>query len=158
MRVRLTVLVSTVLVFALSTAAGEARSTQHATISLVSVLRTYVPTDVSPKGLSAGDSVKMTDGLYNAVSQFGKPAGALVGSDTGLEKVLAGRRTASFRGVATLPGGTIVIAGRVSMTAASTTAPVVGGTGRFAHAHGTVRFRTLSANGTASNVFRLALP
>jgi len=121
------------------------------------VVQTYVPTDFQPKGLSAGDHIRMTDRLYNLSAQFGKPRGSLVGSDSGTMKIRTGKRTADFRGVARLPGGTIAVGGRVSLTRQSSTVPVVGGTGHFAHARGTVVVSQADNNGRA-NVFRLTLP
>ena len=143
---------------ALPASLGQARSNRTTTIRILSVVQTYVPRDVAPKGVSPGDSVRMTDRLYNLVPQFGRPRGAPVGTDSGTERILPGNQAARFQGVARLPGGSIVVSGRIPLADATASAKVVGGTGRFAHAGGTVEVRTLPGNGRATNVFRLTLP
>jgi hypothetical protein len=61
------------------------------------------------------------------------------------------------KATASLPGGTIRSAGKVTASAARI--PVVGGTGKFAGAGGTVEVRDLDPSGSpALNVYRLRLP
>jgi hypothetical protein len=142
----------------LPVSAGQARHTSSLTIRILSVTRTFTAKDIAPKGLSAGDQVRTTDRLYNAAPQFGQPKGALVGSDRGTITVRSDKRSGDFRGVATLPGGTITAAGRVPLDGTPSTAGVVSGTGRFASARGSVAISTLPGRGHAANVFHLTLP
>jgi hypothetical protein len=156
MRASLAFAVASLLGLTLIASAAEARQTDAMTIKVVSVLTSFGQTDVEPKGLSAGDRVKMTDRLYNAVPQFGKAKGVLVGSDSATLTILAGGRTASFRGVARIPGGSVVVRGVVAIAGQGST-KVVGGTGRFATATGRLVVGPASKNGRAVNVFYLTL-
>ena len=105
------------------------------------------------KGPSRGDRYVTTSRLVNAKRQFGAKKGTVVGSDRGTI-TLTGPRSARVNGVATLPGGTIRVRGPLDeQTNATLVVPVVGGTGAFAGARG-----TLTINGTekrAWNVYRL---
>jgi len=96
-------------------------------------------TDKPPKGPSAGDRTVEATRLLNAVPQFGKPAGAVVGRDQGTT-VLDSRTSATARGLAFLPGGTLTIDGRIKPDRAhgGFTIPVTRGTGAFAGARGTL--------------------
>lgn len=135
---------------------GQARSGKALEIKILSVVQTVAQTDVEPKGLSVGDRITMTDRLYNLVPQFGRPKGALVGRDSGTVTVRQG--SADFRGTARLPGGTILVRRRFPVASALSRVTVVGGTGRFSNARGTVSIRALGAKGRATNVFHLTLP
>jgi hypothetical protein len=157
MRLRLLFAAACALVLLLPSL-GEARSSRTVEVRILSVVSGYSQTDVEPKGLSAGDRVRMTDRLYNLVAQFGKPKGAPVGTDSGTMTIRRGKQTANFQGVARLPGGTMVVKGRVTLGRTPTTLTVAGGTGRYSRARGTVTVRTLDANGRASNIFHLTLP
>ena len=158
MRRRTFLLAAFVAMLTVPVSAGQAGHASSVTISILSVTRTFTAKDVVPKGLSAGDQVRTTDRLYNVVPQFGKPKGALVGSDRGIITVRADRRSGDFRGVATLPGGTITAAGRVPLDGTPSSAGVVSGTGRFASARGSVAISTLPGRGRAANVFHLTFP
>jgi hypothetical protein len=136
---------------------GEARSGGTMTVRVLSVPSGFDVDDVGAKGLSAGDRFMVADRLYNLVPQFGKRKGALVGTDTGTTTVRAGSKSADFRGVAKLPGGTIVVRARLRVGVTLSSVTVVGGTGRFAGARGTVALQGMS-RGRATNVFRLTLP
>jgi Dirigent-like protein len=153
----LVILVASPLVL-LPTSVADARSSKTLDIKVLSVVRTYAQNDVEPKGLSSGDRITSTDRLYNLVPQFGKPTGALIGSDSGTFTVRT-RKAATFGGIARLPGGTIMVRGRLVLGSARSTLAVVGGTGRFSRARGTVSVTTVNASkGLARNVFRLTLP
>ena len=129
-------------------AAGQARSTRTLDIKVISVLSGYSQSKTS---------LRMTDKLYNLVPQFGRPKGALVGSDSGTLKK-AGHISFSFSGVARLPGGTLNVRGQVVGGESVSNLNIAGGTGRFAGARGVVVIREMSGGqGRASNVFHLTL-
>jgi hypothetical protein len=127
-----------VLIAALA-AAVAAPSAQggRLTIVVTSVALSAKPTDVAPKGTSKGDTIEYRDRLVNAKHQFGRAKGAVVGSDHGT-MTFTGAHTATFSGVAVLPGGTLELRGRVVSVGKSFAIPVSGGTGRFAKAKGYV--------------------
>jgi hypothetical protein len=108
------------------------------TVRVTSVTISMVSHDARPKGPSSGDSVTYRDRLLNAAAQFGKQLGAVVGSDRGtLTYVTA--HTATFAGRVTLPGGTIELSGAVYSTpGGGLVIPIVGGTGKYADARGTL--------------------
>jgi hypothetical protein len=126
-----------VAVVASSAAGAEA---QLAKIQLVTKPISARTTDAPPKGPSVGDKLHERTRLFNEVPQFGKPAGALVGRDRATF-TLVSETTLRMEGVATLPGGTLVLRGPVRTNARrqEITAPVVSGTGRYAGARGTLR-------------------
>jgi Dirigent-like protein len=107
------------------------------TIVVTSVALSAKPVDVAPKGSSKGDTIEYRDRLLNAKPQFGRAKGAVVGSDHGT-MTFTGAHTATFSGVAVLPGGTLELRGRVVSVGKSFAIPVSGGTGRFAKAKGYV--------------------
>jgi hypothetical protein len=109
--------------------------------------------DVPPKGPSRGDVYSARFRLLNVVPQFGRNAGAAVGTEhSSLE--LPSRTMAVVSGVVTLPDGTIAYRGRGRL-GSNVPIPVVGGTGRFAGARGTLTV----GNGTSPlNTYRLTLP
>jgi hypothetical protein len=147
MRLRALLLLTSVVVFVLLPAVGQARSARTMDVKVVSVLSGY---SVS------GTSLRMTDKLYNLVPQFGKPKGALVGSDSGTLKK-TGTISFSFRGVARLAGGTLTVKGRVIGGEPVSNLTVAGGTGRFAGARGIVVIREMRGKGRAANIFHLTL-
>jgi autotransporter-associated beta strand protein len=123
-------------------------------IKLMSVSIRYIDHDVDPKGPSAGDWASSRTRLYNAVRQFGRAAGVLVGSDSGTMR-LTGPRSATFRGTTNLPGGTLIVKGTIAFPAGGGLLfPVVGGTGNFAHAKGSVYVN--GGKTRAINVYRLS--
>ena len=87
---RLSLLFVSVSFALLPASTGEARSSKSLTIKVLSVVSGVGQKDVEPKGLSAGDRITMTDRLYNLAPQFGKPNGALIGSDVGISTVRQG--------------------------------------------------------------------
>ena len=108
--------------------------------------------DKPPKGISEGDLLRFRSRLVNVARQFGKPAGARVGSDEA-RIVVTGARSGRLAGVATLPGGTIRFAGAIRLDA-NGPIPVTGGTGRYAHARGTL---IVGAGDTPLNTYHLRL-
>jgi hypothetical protein len=134
---------------------GGTTKTRRMTITVKSVSAGSDVTDNPPKGLDKGDKVVLTDKLANVAFQFGQNAGATVGSDS-WTLTFTGPNAAVISGQAVLPGGTISVSGKVTITSAGTTAPIVGGTGAFAKARG-VMFQGRS-NGVLVDRFTLNLP
>jgi Dirigent-like protein len=108
-----------------------ALATAKVTIKVTSVSVSVKPTDVAPRGTSRGDTIEYRDRLLNA-------KGAVVGSDHGT-MTFTSAHTATFAGVARLPGGSVRLVGKViALPNKSFAIPVAGGTGRFAKAKGYV--------------------
>jgi hypothetical protein len=114
--------------------------------------------DKTPKGVpSKGDVVRETTTLKNAVRQFGKAKGAVVGSDVAVYTFVSST-AASMKVTATLPGGTLRGTARLEGTALPVL-KVVGGTGTFAGARGTGRVLPAPAGVKGVlNTYRLRLP
>jgi len=148
-----------VLVLALPAQAARHADSASMRIRLISTTASYkVLVDRAPKQeVSKGDVFWAKSILRNAVTQFDRPKGAVVGSDVSTFTF----RTLSegdIEATATLPGGTIRAAGRIRGTRAQTIR-VTGGTGKFANARGTVEVVSLDASGGRTlNVYRLQLP
>lgn len=137
-----------------ATAAGEATTT----INLYSTSAGQTVVDREPKGRTGkGDVVRGASVLRNAVRQFGKPAGAVVGRDTySFTFVSQTEMVVDVR--VQLPGGTLHCRSRVRVPGDNRLlVDIVGGTGRFAGARGTGESRNLSAT-RAVNVYRVRLP
>ncbi len=109
--------------------------------------------DRPPKGLSRGDRLLERSRLLNVRKQFGKPAGAVVGRDRALV-ILTSTRAGRVAGIATLPDGTIRFGGVIRLDAAESI-PVIGGTGRYARARGTL---FIGDGDTPLNTYHLRLP
>jgi hypothetical protein len=143
------------LILAAAAATGATVVSGAAPTSLVitvkSVSTATVPTDKAPKGASKGDRVLMRDRLVNVAKQFGKPAGAVVGRDEGV-LILTSASSGTFDGVATLPGGTIRLHGVIRD--GIETYSVAGGTGKYAHARGTI---TVGSGKSPLNTYHLRL-
>lgn len=141
-----------------------AQAAQHTdsaarTIRLVSTNGTMkVLVDKAPKGQpSKGDILQEKTTLRNAVAQFGKAKGAVVGSDAGIYTFLS-PTVVNMKVTVKLPGGTLRGTARIE----GNTLPVlkvVGGTGAFAGARGTGQIKKAPAgvNGVL-NTYRLQLP
>jgi hypothetical protein len=124
-------------------------------IRVISITTSRSSIDVPPRNESAGDLDRSTSRLLNERAQFGKPKGAVIGSDRGT-MTLTGPRSARLKVVATLPGGTITVNG--ALTAAgggAVSIPVVTGTGVFAGARGTVTILKPINPKTVVNIYRL---
>ena len=130
--------VAIVLVGLAAGAVPSAAPAAERTIAVRSVTISMVGHDAKPKGPSRGDSVTYRDRLLNAGAQFGKKKGAVVGSDRGTLRYLTAH-TASFTGRVTLPDGTLELSGAVYSTpGGGLVIPIVGGTGSYADARGTL--------------------
>ena len=138
-----------------STATTAAPSTKSLTITVTSVVTASRAHRQSPKVMTPGDSIDFADELLNTAPRFGKAANEKIGSDKGT-MTFTSQSTATMKGVATLPDGTIVFQGDVTVLPNNrVTVPVTGGTGTYLHASGTL----LVGAGTtrATNTYRLVI-
>ena len=154
-------LASVSLVVALPAAVGDAATGMSFTIRVYVKERTQSIKDVPPKTLelareyTKGDTVRGTETLRNAVRQFNKPQGAVVGSDRYVITAVASQKIrVDF--VTTFPGGTLHARGE-GKVGSPPTVPIVGGTGIYSGATGVIEGRHL-ANGEKLNVYRLKIP
>jgi hypothetical protein len=123
------------------------------TIRVRSVVTGRAAHDAPPRGNSAGDRIEFTDTLRNVARQFGRKADARVGTDR-WTMVFTSAHSARVEGEATLPDGKIRFRGPLTR-ARLLTIPVVGGTGKYAHATGVL---VVGAGRTSSvNVYRLVI-
>jgi Dirigent-like protein len=154
----LAVAVAGAALLALPAQAAESSGSAKLTIRLLAVGGTFkIVSDKAPKGRpSKGDVVHERTTLKNLVRQFGKPKGAVVGSDLAVV-TFSSPSTANFVLTVKLPGGTLRCTSRIT-PAAESTLKVVGGTGAFAGARGTGVVRAAPALKGAYNTYRLTLP
>jgi hypothetical protein len=156
------VLALSVLVLAVPARAGRQEVSATMTIRLIVAAEdSRYLIDRAPKGYpNKGDVVRERSVLRNAVAQFGRAKGAIVGRDTWITTVVIppfGR--AEVKGRTILPGGTIGAIGTVTAAQTTGTFRVVGGTGTYANARGTISLRNLNASGSRGlSVYRLQLP
>ena len=109
---------------------------------VTSVTVKIVSHDAKPKGASKGDTLVYRDRLLNAKAQFGKKRGASVGTDSGT-LTFTSAHTATFKGEAKLPGGTLMLSGGVyTLQNGDLVIPVSGGTGAYAGVTGTLTVGT----------------
>jgi len=145
-----------VLLVALPAPAATKAADATLTIRLISTAGRITYRDRAPQGPSKGDVISAPSALRNAVKQFGRPKGALVGQD--FEVIpLASASTGTLRAKVYLPGGTLRVRGRWSSRTNAETVQVVGGTGRYANARGTSYVRDLSGK-RSLNVYHLRIP
>ena len=150
------------LFVALPVQAAPDAGTRTLTIRLISATysgKTVV--DRAPRNVvSRGDVIVVTSFLRNAVAQFGRPKGAVVGGDNATFTVLTSTQ-ADMRLEMDLPGGTLRGGGRIRFGPIQTYA-VRGGTGKFVHARGTGESRALASKfgggDRRTKVYRLRLP
>jgi hypothetical protein len=139
---------------ALLLAAPAAGATAPATVRVWSTPSSNRYTDTGPKGPSAGDSLKQTTQLVNAVRQLGKAAGAVVGFDQSTVR-LTSATSAVVDLVAHFPGGTLHARGTIRIDRSPNTIEVVSGTGVFLGAKGTATEIDYPNASRALNVYKL---
>jgi hypothetical protein len=151
--------VSLAVVLALPAQAVRQLDARTMTIRLVST-ETYskVFTDRPPiNQASKGDVILVASTLRNAVAQFGRPKGAVVGDDT-VVFTIRSRTEADVIVESDLPGGWLRGAGRVRFGPKQTFL-VTGGRRRFAKARGTGESTALGPNSSRRlRLYRLRLP
>jgi hypothetical protein len=145
-----------VLLLALPAPAARNKAGATLTIRLISTAGHITYRDRAPKGRSKGDTLSGPSTLRNAVKQFGRAKGAVVGHDYEVI-TLASANVGTVTAKVYLPGGTLRVRGRWTYGGSALTVPVVGGTGRYANARGTSYVRDLSGN-RSLNVYRLRIP
>jgi hypothetical protein len=161
-RLALSVLVVTAAVAGVAAVDVTAAGQSTTTISLISGNARESVTDKAPKELargvaSRGDVIRGASVLRNAVRQFGKPSGAIVGRDS-YSFTFVSPTEAVIAVKVVLPGGTLTARGRMRVSQGDRIAvTVTGGTGKFAGARGTGEARALSPN-ESLNVYRLRFP
>jgi hypothetical protein len=145
--------------FALAAIPAQGAASKAMTLRLTStttaleLVKDSEPTNV----LSTGDVVRARSTLRNAVAQFGRPKGTVVGRDVGVVTMVSSAE-GTVKVTATLPGGTIRSTGK-DTAVPNQSLRVVGGTGKFAGARGVLAVRTLDVRSRrALNVYRLQLP
>jgi hypothetical protein len=145
-----------VLMLALPAPAATNGADATLTIRLISTAGRITYRDRAPQGPSKGDVISGPSALRNAVKQFGRPKGALVGRD--FEVItLASVTAGTMRVKVYLPGGTLRVRGRWSSGTNEGTVRVVGGTGKYANAQGTSYVRDLGGK-RSLNVYHLRIP
>jgi hypothetical protein len=140
--------------------ASSAESGQRVITVLSKTASTDALRDRPPKGASKGDVTVGSSVLRNAVAQFGKAKGAVVGRDRWRSEAESAN-VAAFRVTATLPGGTISCRGRVDFRRARLILRVVAATGVFARASGTCEATRAPKNpygADSLNAYKLAIP
>lgn len=158
MRTMSRIMILSVAAVAAAMLAGRATpaTTAPSLIRLVSVTTSCSLVDTKPKGASVGDRETCSSRLSNARAQFGKPKGAVVGSDRGVLRY-TGTQSATFSGMTKLPGGTLVLGGAVRPVGnGDVLVSVVNGTGIFSGARGTLTILKPTDAKTAINVYRLS--
>jgi hypothetical protein len=114
--------------------------------------------DREPKGVeSKGDVMYVKSVLRNSSAQFHRPENAVVGSDSWVFEALASPGWSLVKASVKLPGGALRLGGRVHTSSYVRFVPIVGGTGRFVNARGTVRVQE-RASLPSLNDYRLRLP
>ena len=110
--------------------------------------------------MSKGDVLVVESTLRNAIAQFGRPKGVVVGFDSVLVTIRS-PTDADVTVASKLPGGDLRARGRTRL-GGKQTYPVTGGTGTFAEARGTGESIALTNRwGSGSRllkVYRLRLP
>lgn len=144
----------------LTSAGGVRPTSDNVTVGANVVTGKLQVQDKLPKGTSKGDVIVGGSLLINAVAQFTKPNGAVVGRDH-FRAVYSTASVATVSVTATLPGGTISCQGKSYTNRARVVLRVVGATGAFASATGTCEATKAPQNrygADSLNVHRLQIP
>jgi Dirigent-like protein len=151
-------------VLGVSDSAAAAAHARTLVITVKSVETSARSIDRPPKGIargqfSAGDVLILHDRLINLARQLGRPKGATVGVDEAT-LTFTSNTNAKLVGSATFPDGSVRFRGSVSANAKGTLVmSVIGGTGAYARARGTVSEPATDSNpANARNTYRLSLP
>ena len=139
------------LFFTSSAAPAAVTKTMVIRLKSITVKSSFI--DKTPKGLSRGDLIHARFRLLNVVPQFGRKTGAPVGSERSTYTFLSPTRV-TLSGTVALPGGSIRYGGG-GVIGSNKPVPVVGGTGRFAGAHGRL---VVGEGKTPLNTYYLMLP
>lgn len=134
-------LASAIAVLALASS-GSATSTKTLRFKDSQLALTLAPRGAAP---TIGARLILTKALHNRVAQFGKPAGALIGSAEVICTIVSESR-AQCSVTAHVPDGEIVAMGVIRLTNGLTTSrfAIVGGAGAYASSSGTVDTRDVS--------------
>jgi hypothetical protein len=129
------------------------------TIRVLATVTTARPVDLPPRNVqNKGDRVFVESQLTNAVPQFGRPKGSIIGQDySTITYLTPTERLVNVQ--ITLPGGGLHLRGKLKVAdpAAVVRIPVVSGTRDFAGATGFSEARSAPGSHTL-NVYRLRLP
>jgi hypothetical protein len=144
------------------TAPGDTNSTtgpRSVTIRVLATVTTARPVDLPPRNVqNKGDRVFVESQLTNAIPQFGRPKGSIIGQDYSTITYLSPtERLVNVQ--ITLPGGGLHLRGKLTVDdpAAVVKIPVVSGTRDFAGATGFSEARSAPGSHTL-NIYRLRLP
>ena len=129
------------------------------TIRVLATVTTARPVDLPPRNVqNKGDRVFVESQLTNAVPQFGRPKGSIIGQDYSTITYLSPtERLVNVQ--ITLPGGGLHLRGTLEVTSSTAVVriPVISGTRDFAGATGFSEARSAPGSHTL-NVYRLRLP
>jgi hypothetical protein len=110
---------------------------------------------LSPQGPpTVGSRLIFTNAMYNRAAQFGKAAGARVGTSEGVCTIVSASK-AQCTITAHLPNGELVVGGAMSVSKreiAHTVYAITGGAGAYAGARGSVSAHDLSKTRTAIDI------
>ena len=129
------------------------------TIRVLATVTTARPVDLPPRNVqNKGDRIFVESQLTNAVPQFGRPVGSIIGQDYSTITYLSPtERLVNVQ--ITLPGGGLHLHGTLEVDdpTAVVRIPVISGTRDFAGATGFSEARSAPGSHTL-NVYRLRLP
>jgi allene oxide cyclase len=144
-------LAATALAVSISASAsgpGTARARVTSTVSVVEHATTDVTTDTGKKGDTAGDVLTFANDVYNASDA------AKVGTDEGACVRTVKGKTYECSWTTVLPGGSLAVQGPF-YDARNSTLAIVGGTGKYRAARGTMRLKSRAGGKKFSFVFRI---